>query len=53
MTEQQTELMTRYGITEEHTSVFTYKTYRYGRLEDALNYARLEARRATAAPSKS
>lgn len=52
MTEQQTELMTLYGITEEQKSVFIYKNYQYGRLEDALNYAKLEARRAMLAAPK-
>ena len=52
MTEQQTELMTLYGITEEHKSVFTYKSYKYSRLDDALNYAKLEAKRTAAAALK-
>ncbi len=52
MTEEQTELMTLYGITEEHKSVFAYKDYKYARLEDAINYAKLEAKRAVATASK-
>ena len=53
MTEQETELMMLYGITEEHRSVFTYKNYKYGRLDDALHYAKLEARRVAAAAANS
>ena len=43
MTEEEKELMNRYGITVEQKSVYTYKDHKYERLRDALNYARAEA----------
>ena len=52
MTDQETDLMERYGITSELRTVFVYKTYKYGRLEDALNYARLDTSRNEAVMSK-
>ncbi len=43
MTEEQKELMKRYGITVESKSVYFYKGYKYGHLKDALNYAKVDA----------
>ena len=42
MTEEEKELMNRYGITVEQKSVYTYKAYKYEHLKDALNYAKLD-----------
>ena len=41
MTEEQVELMERYGITFEQRTVFRYKDHKYERLEDALRYAKI------------
>jgi hypothetical protein len=43
MTEEEKELMKRYDITVEQKSVYTYKDYKYDRLKDALNYAKVDA----------
>jgi hypothetical protein len=43
MTEEEKELlMKRFGITVEQKSVYTYKSYKYERLKDAVNYAKIE-----------
>jgi hypothetical protein len=39
MTEEEKELMNRFGITVEQKSVHTYKGYKYEHLKDALNCA--------------
>ena len=41
MTEEEKELMKRYGITVEPKSVYSYKGYKYEHLKDALNYAKV------------
>ena len=41
MTEEEKELMKRYGITVEQKSVYTYKGNKYEHLKDALNYAKV------------
>ena len=41
MTEEEKEPMERYGITVEQKSVYFYKGYKYDRLNDALNYAKM------------
>lgn len=43
MTEEEKELMKRYGITVEPKSVYSYKGYKYEHLKDALNYAKVDA----------
>ena len=43
MTEEEKELMQRFGITVEQKSVYTYKGHKYERLKDALNYAKIDA----------
>jgi hypothetical protein len=43
MNEEEKELMERYGITVEQKTVYSYKGYRYERLKDALNYAKVDA----------
>jgi hypothetical protein len=45
MTEEENELMKRYGITLEQRSVYLYKSYKYAHLKDAVNYAKIEAER--------
>ena len=42
MTEEEKELMKRYGITVEPKSVYSYKGYKYEHLKDALNYAKVD-----------
>ena len=49
MTEEEKELMKRFGITVEQKSVYTNKGYKYEHLKDALNYATVDA----GAPPKS
>ena len=39
MTEQETRLMEKYGITFETKTVFHFQSHKYERLADALNYA--------------
>jgi hypothetical protein len=41
MTEEEKD-MKRFGITVEQKSVYTYKSYKYERLKDAVNYAKIE-----------
>jgi ribosome maturation protein Sdo1 len=41
MTEEEKEMMKRFGITVEQKSVYTYKGYKYEHLKDALNYAKV------------
>ncbi len=36
------ELMVEYGIICEQVSVYRYKKFQYNRLQDAVNYARLD-----------
>jgi len=43
MTEEEKELMKRYGITVETKNVYSYKGYKYEYLKDALNYAKVDA----------
>jgi hypothetical protein len=45
MTEEERELMKRYGITAEQKMVYTFKGYRYDQLKNAVKYAESEARR--------
>lgn len=42
MDEHDTSLMTQYGITAETKVLFHFDGYRYERLADAVNYARLQ-----------
>ena len=45
MTEEEDELMKRYGIALELRSVYIYQDYKYAHLKDAVNYAKIEAER--------
>lgn len=38
--------MQRYGITCEQIVIYSYKHYHYDKLEDAINFAKLEHERA-------
>ena len=42
MTEEEKELMERYGITAEQKTVYHYLSFRYDHLNDALSYARID-----------
>lgn len=42
MSEEEKELMERYGIAVEQKSVYFYKGYKYEHLKDALNYAKID-----------
>ena len=42
MNEHDESLMAKYGITTETKVLFYYEGYRYERLADAVNYARLQ-----------
>jgi hypothetical protein len=53
MTEEEKELIRRYGIVVSHKSEYTYKGFKYERLRDALNYATIEADRQHAAKDAS
>jgi hypothetical protein len=44
MSEQDKTLMAEYGITSSPKTVYFYKQYRYDRLEDALSYAKSDAK---------
>lgn len=41
MTEEDKKLMQKYGITCEQRTVYFWKTYKYEKLDDAVNYAKL------------
>ena len=45
MSEDDQQLMVEYGITAETRIVFHFQGYRYERLDDAINYARVTAGR--------
>ncbi|MGD8642473.1 MAG: hypothetical protein PVG89_17690 [Gammaproteobacteria bacterium] len=42
MSEDDKALMAQYGITSEPKLVFCYKEHRYDKLQDAVNFAKLE-----------
>jgi hypothetical protein len=46
MTEEEKELMERYGVTAEEETVYMLNGAKYRDLKDALNYAKLLAERA-------
>ena len=46
MTENDSKLTERYGITVEHKTVYSYKGHTYENLKDALNYAKMDMGRA-------
>ena len=45
MSEDEKTLMAEYGITCEPKMIYFYKQYSYERLNDALRYAKIDARR--------
>lgn len=42
MSENDKALMTQYGITAEAITIYSYKEHRYEKLQDAVNFARLD-----------
>jgi hypothetical protein len=40
---QEITLMARYGITCEQKLIYQYKRYRYNKLDDAINFAKLDS----------
>jgi hypothetical protein len=46
MTNDDVTMMERYGITCEQKSIYQYKKYQYGNLQDAINFAKLDDDRA-------
>ena len=42
MSEEETALMAKYGITTETHTVYYYKEHRYEKLKDALNFAEID-----------
>lgn len=49
MSEEDEKVMEKYGITYEQRSVFFWKDYKYERLSDAVNYAKLASAKAKSA----
>lgn len=45
MTDDQKSLMQAFGITVARKNVYSYKEFRYERLDDAIRYAEIDARR--------
>lgn len=43
MNEDNKALMAQFGITTESKTIYCYKEHRYDRLEDAVNFAKLES----------
>jgi len=41
-TDKEVAQMAHYGITCEQTPVYRYKQYQYGKLQDAINFAKLD-----------
>ncbi|WP_444993837.1 hypothetical protein [Aliikangiella sp. IMCC44359] len=37
-----TSMLKKYGITCEQKCIYKYKTYRYDKLQDAINFAKLD-----------
>lgn len=46
MNEKDKQTMGAHGITCESRNVYFYKEYKYDRLDDAVRYAEIDARRA-------
>ncbi|NKC01947.1 MAG: hypothetical protein GKR90_26075 [Pseudomonadales bacterium] len=44
MTDEETRLMDEHGITCETKTVYHFRTHKYDRLQDALNYAKIVGR---------
>lgn len=43
---QEITLMARYGITCEQKLIYQYKRYRYNKLDDVINFAKLDSNHA-------
>ncbi|KHF25803.1 hypothetical protein [Solemya velum gill symbiont] len=46
MTEQDKITMDKYGISSSSKAVYFYKDHKYERLTDAINYAKIDIKRA-------
>ena len=44
MNEEDNKLMEQYDITSQQKTVYLYKGYKYDRLKDAINFAKIDAR---------
>ena len=44
MSEDDKALMAQYGITSEPKLIYSYKEHRYDKLQDAINFARLDTK---------
>ena len=44
MSEDDKVLMAQYGITAETITIYSYKEHRYDKLQDAVNFARLDTK---------
>lgn len=45
MNEENKRLMAKYGITCEPKMIYSYKQHRYENVEQAINFARIDAKR--------
>ena len=43
MSEDDKVLMAQYGITAETVTIYSYKEHRYDKLQDAVNFAKLDS----------
>ena len=43
MTDNEDKLINEYEIVREHKTIYTYKGYKYDKLEDAINFAKSNA----------
>jgi hypothetical protein len=41
-TDKEMEQMSHYGITSEQKPLYRYKQYQYGKLQDAIDFAKIE-----------
>ena len=53
MNDKDKQTMEVHGITSAHRNVYFYKEYKYDRLDDAVRYAEIDARRARKAAGDS
>ncbi len=45
MNKTDNELMVKYGITSKTKTIYSYKQHNYGRLKDAISYAKIDINR--------
>ena len=51
MNEQDKDLMEKHGITYSTEVIYRYKNFRYKKLEEAINYAKIDTKRDALKPS--